>query len=131
MLHTYLGPDRDEVIATVADPYCSYLKTIAPLSRGLATARNRGVDLDRLDARLVDEFARAHFQRALDGRSLIGTLDDALTTIKTVRELGVDEVACLVDFGLGGERIRRQSPWLAALNEQVGREPTTERTQGR
>ena len=49
MLHTLPRPDRDEVINVVRDPYCDYLKTIAPLSRGLATARNRGVDLDRLD----------------------------------------------------------------------------------
>ncbi|MGW0711225.1 MupA/Atu3671 family FMN-dependent luciferase-like monooxygenase [Streptomyces sp. NPDC002643] len=123
MLHTFLGADRDEVIDVVRDPYCAYLKTIAPLARGLATARNRGVDLDRLNARYLDEFVRAHFQRALDGRSLIGTVEDAHTTIKTVRELGVDEVACLVDFGLRGEQVRRQLPYLAELNESVAQEP--------
>ncbi|MFD5552485.1 MupA/Atu3671 family FMN-dependent luciferase-like monooxygenase [Streptomyces sp. NPDC127068] len=123
MLHTFLGPDRDEVIDVVRDPYCDYLKTIAPLARGLATARNRSVDLDRLNARYLDEFVRAHFQRALDGRSLIGTVEDAQTTIKTVRELGVDEVACLLDFGLRGEQVRRQLPYLAELNESVAREP--------
>jgi natural product biosynthesis luciferase-like monooxygenase protein len=126
MLHTFLGPDRDEVVNIVKDPYCDYLKTIAPLARGLAAARKRSVDLDRLNARLVDEFARAHFQRALDGRSLIGTVEDALTTIKTVRELGVDEVACLVDFGLRGAQVRQQLPYLAELNEHFTQEPIRE-----
>lgn len=124
MLHTFVGQDRDEVIEVVRDPYCEYLKSIAPLARGLATARNRGVNLDRLNARYVDEFVRAHFQRALDGRSLIGTVEDARTTIETARELGVDEVACLVDFGLRGEQVRQQLPYLAELNERVAQEPS-------
>lgn len=119
MLHTCLGAVRDEVVELVRDPYRDYLKTITPLARGLATARKRGVDLDRMSARHVDQFATAHFQRALDGRSLIGTVDDARTTLKTVHELGVDEVACLVDFGLRGEQVRRQLPFLAELNEYV------------
>ncbi len=117
MLHTYLGADRDEVIDLVRDPYREYLKSIAPLARGLATARKRGVDVDRMGARHVEQFARLHFQRALDGRSLIGTVDDARTTLKTFRELGVDEVACLVDFGLRGEQVFQQLPFLAELNE--------------
>lgn len=123
MLHTYLGADRDAVIEVVRDPYCEYLKSIAPLARGLATARNRGVNLDRLNARYLEEFVRAHFQRAIDGRSLIGTVEDARTTIETVRALGVDEVACLVDFGLRAEPVRRQLPYLAQLNQAVVQEP--------
>lgn len=119
MLHTYLGANRDEVIEVVRDPYREYLKSITPLARGLATARKRGVDLDRMTARHIDEFANAHFQRALDGRSLIGTVEDARATLKTARDLGVDEIACLVDFGLRGERVRAQLPFLAELNELV------------
>jgi natural product biosynthesis luciferase-like monooxygenase protein len=124
MLHTYVGRDRDEVIDVVRDPYCDYLKSIAPLARGLATARKRGVNLDRLNARYVDEFARAHFQRALDGRSLIGTVEDARMTVETARKLGVDEVVCLVDFGLRGEQVREQLPYLAELNQRVAHEST-------
>jgi len=123
MLHTFVGRDRDEVIDIVRDPYCAYLKTIAPLARGLATARNRSVDLNRLNARHVDQFVRVHFQRALDGRSLIGTPEDAVKTLKIMREIGVDEVACLVDFGLRGEQVRQQLPYLTELNDHVGHEP--------
>jgi natural product biosynthesis luciferase-like monooxygenase protein len=123
MLHTFIGGNRDDVIDVVQGPYCRYLKTIAPLARGLATAQSRGVDLNRLNARYVDEFARAHFRRALDGRSLIGTVDDARTTIKSMGSLGVTEVVCLVDFGLRGEQIRQQLPCLAELNADVAGEP--------
>ena len=124
MLHTYVGRDRDKVIDVVRDPYCEYLKSIAPLARGLATARNRDVNLDRLNARYLAEFVQAHFQRALDGRSLIGTVEDARRTIETARGLGVDEVACLVDFGLRAEQVHQQLPYLAELNEAVAQEPT-------
>ncbi|MFF0572801.1 MupA/Atu3671 family FMN-dependent luciferase-like monooxygenase [Streptosporangium saharense] len=119
MLHTFVGPDRDEVVETVRDPYCEYLKHIAPLARGLATARRRSVDLNRLSAGHVDQFARLHFERALDGRSLIGTPKDALDTLGTMRDLGVDEVACLVDFGLRGQQVLQQMPYLGDVNDHV------------
>jgi natural product biosynthesis luciferase-like monooxygenase protein len=125
MLHTCLGADRGEVIEVVRDPYREYLKSITPLARGLATARKRGVDLDRMSARHVEQFATAHFQRALDGRSLIGTVEDARTTLKSMRDLGVDEVACLVDFGLRGEQVRAQLPFLAELTEHLSTEQPT------
>ncbi|WP_218011118.1 MupA/Atu3671 family FMN-dependent luciferase-like monooxygenase [Herbidospora mongoliensis] len=121
MLHTFVGQDRDEVIETVRAPYCEHLKQIAPLARGLATARNRSVDLNRLNAGYVDQFARVHFERALDGRSLIGTPQDALHTIKVMRDIGADEIACLVDFGLRGERVRQQMPHLGEVNDHVVR----------
>lgn len=124
MLHTYVGPDRDRVVDIVERPYCDYLKTIAPLARGLATARNREVDLDRLNRRHLDSFVKLHFRRALDGRSLIGTPDDALRTIATVAELGVTEVACLVDFGLRGTQVLDQLPYLEAVNQSLLQEST-------
>lgn len=119
MLHTYVGPDRDAVIETVREPYTEYLKTMAPLARGLATARNRSVDLNRLNARYVDQFVKVHFERALDGRSLIGTPRDALDTIGIMREAGADEIACLVDFGLRGDQVRTQLPYLSEVNRHV------------
>jgi natural product biosynthesis luciferase-like monooxygenase protein len=128
MLHTFIGPDRDEVIEIVREPYCEYLKTIAPLARGLATARNRGVDLNRLNANYVDQFVRLHFERNLDGRSLIGTPQNALDTLKIMRDIGVDEVACLVDFGLRGQQVRQQLPYLGEVNDHVRREAGQEAT---
>ncbi|NUO97528.1 MAG: LLM class flavin-dependent oxidoreductase [Nonomuraea sp.] len=128
MLHTFIGPDRDEVIEIVRDPYCEYLKTIAPLARGLATARKRGVDLNRLNADYVDQFVRLHFERNLDGRSLIGTPQNALDTLKIMGDLGVDEVACLVDFGVSGEHVRSQLPYLAEANDHLRREAGQETT---
>jgi natural product biosynthesis luciferase-like monooxygenase protein len=122
MLHTYVGPDRDDVIEVVRDPYCAYLKAIAPLARGLATARNRNVDLNRLNASYVDQFVRLHFERALDGRSLIGTPQNAIDTLKVMQDVGADEVACLVDFGLRGQQVRQQLPYLSEVNDHVGRD---------
>jgi natural product biosynthesis luciferase-like monooxygenase protein len=120
MLHTYVGPDRDEVVGTVRDPYCRYLKGIAPLARGLATARGRSVDVNRLNPRLVDQFVELHLQRALDGRSLIGTAEDARAAVETMRSAGADEIACLVDFGLTGDQVRQQLPYLTKVLESAG-----------
>jgi hypothetical protein len=40
------------------------------------------------------------FDRYFDDSGLLGTVDKAERTAATFQEIGVDEVACLIDFGL-------------------------------
>ena len=62
------------------------------------------------------------FNRYLEGNSLIGTEESCLETINSLMELGVNEIACLVDFGIEASliieslnnlnRVRQQSQLL-------------------
>ncbi|HKH45724.1 MAG TPA: AMP-binding protein, partial [Thermoanaerobaculia bacterium] len=51
------------------------------------------------------------FERYFDGAGLLGTPESCLQTIERLREIGIDEVACLIDFGIETERA------LAALEK--------------
>jgi natural product biosynthesis luciferase-like monooxygenase protein len=120
MLHTFVGENMDEVIEVVRAPYTDYLRSIAPLAGGLASARARSISLDRLEPRHLDQFVNFHFERAIRGRSLIGTPASLESTVRKVEELGVDEIACLIDFGLPGRTVFDHLPSLAALRERIG-----------
>ena len=99
MVHTFLGEREDEVRELVRPPMYEYLKSSIDLrvssadgSRKLAPRQLRPDDL---------EFLVAHaFDRYLNHGALLGTVEKARGMIERFRAIGVDEVACLIDFGL-------------------------------
>lgn len=99
MVHTFLGPD-DGVRELVRGPLQSYVRTSLGLDLGSQTARDPGIDMDRLKERDVEFLVNRAFDRYYDDGGLLGTVPDALRMVEKFQRVGVDEVACLIDFGL-------------------------------
>ena len=99
MLHTYVSDAGDA--AEVARP---------ALTRYLITAM-RSFSADELGSgnRTGDRALRlavsAACERYLSADGLIGTVDSVVLSIKRFERAGVDEIACLVDFGIDADRI--------------------------
>ena len=108
MLHTYLDPDRERLLARVRGPMTDYVRKALDL-HAKATAE------DGLGAGQRDRMADFAFQRYLQAASLIGTPDDCAAMLERVAGIGVDEVACLLDFGLAEEHaiegLERLTAW--------------------
>ncbi len=51
-------------------------------------------------------------------RSLIGSADTCLPVVERVAEIGVDEIACLVDFGIGTDAVLESLRSLAKLKDR-------------
>ncbi len=122
MLHTMLGDDRGEVRELVREPFSDYLRSSADLivktSSGLLPA---GLDIDRLPER-DKQFLIAHaFDRYFTTSGLFGTVDDGVETVERLRALGVDEIACLIDFGVAHDEVLRSLRHLAELRRRTGR----------
>ncbi|MET0396637.1 MAG: non-ribosomal peptide synthase/polyketide synthase [Longimicrobiaceae bacterium] len=99
MLHTFVGPSEEEVRATVREPFKRYLASSVGLIRGLA--RSMGVaDFDALAPEDMDALLEHAFERYYGSAGLMGTEEQCLATVDRLREAGVDELACLVDFGV-------------------------------
>jgi len=123
MLHTFVGDDLDQVRRIVRAPYCEYLKQNAlPLLRELAISRGTSLDPTALSSEDLDVFAGFLFERFLSTRSLMGTADSCLPLLRELRRSGVDEIACLLDFGPAAETILHHLPHLVSLVERAGRE---------
>ena len=79
-----------------------------------------GADLDDLDADEIAVIMDHAFERYVGTAGLFGTPESCLATVDRLRELGVDEIACLIDFGVDddvGAR-RARPPRRAAPDEQ-------------
>jgi natural product biosynthesis luciferase-like monooxygenase protein len=114
MLHAYLHEDEAVAKETVRAPMCGYLRSFAGLTMG-SNAKARPVDLESLNPRHLDALVERSFERYFDDGSLLGTLDKAVGVVDRVQKADVDEIACLIDFGVDREQIVAGFNLLGAL----------------
>jgi natural product biosynthesis luciferase-like monooxygenase protein len=119
MLHTFLAEEQEQAYRHAQGPFTDYLLSIAPLSKGLANARSQSIDLDSLEPDQLQRFAKFQFERLSRGRALIGTPEGCVETVARMKALGVDEIACLVDFGISGEIVQEHLISLIKLRDLV------------
>ena len=113
MLHTYLDRDADTAREVAREPMKGYLGTAVGLLRDVASAfptfagRGKGTDdlFKSLSPDELDQLLEVAAHRYLGTSGLFGTADDAAAIVETVSAAGVDEVACLIDFGVATDDV--------------------------
>jgi natural product biosynthesis luciferase-like monooxygenase protein/amino acid adenylation domain-containing protein/FkbM family methyltransferase len=103
MLHTFVGDDMDEVRETVRQPFRGYLRSSFGLLRNLAGSLGREVDLEALTPEDEELLLDLAFDRYFATSGLIGTPEVCLRQLDRLRGAGIDEIACLIDFGVETE----------------------------
>ncbi len=125
MLHTYVGEDEERVREVVRGPLKDYLASAVDLVKKAAWSfpafkqRTDGsqAQMDALlDKGLTDEETDAllefAFERYYRTSGLFGTPDRCQDTLDSLRAIGVDEVACLIDFGIPRQLVLDGLPHL-------------------
>ncbi|SEK91703.1 natural product biosynthesis luciferase-like monooxygenase domain-containing protein [Roseovarius nanhaiticus] len=116
LLHTYLAETRDAAREVARGPMKDYLRSAAGLIKQYAWAfpafkKPKGVDNpmqidlaglapDEMEAIL--DFA---FERYFEDAGLFGTVEDGLARSAQLAEIGVTEIACLIDYGIEAETV--------------------------
>ncbi|RSM78001.1 LLM class flavin-dependent oxidoreductase [Kibdelosporangium aridum] len=115
MAHTYVGPTDEEVRELVAAPLKTYLRSHILQSSANRTAGKRTIELTDEQSASLAEFA---FGRYLTWGSLLGSVQTCRKMLADLQDLGVDEVACFVDFGLSHDDVLTGLHRLAELREE-------------
>ena len=117
MVHTFIGTDVNEVREIVREPFCHYLKTsfdlvkIAPWAfpafkqPSKAAAQDSSFDASALTDEDLDALIEHAFDRYFETAGLFGTATSVLPLIDQIKSAGIDEVACLIDFGVDNETV--------------------------
>ena len=113
MLHTYVHDDADRVRETVRGPFREYLRTSFDLVLQLAPAA--GYDPKNLSAEDVEVLLDAAFERYYGTSGLMGTPEHCVQMVRRLRAVGVDEVACLADFGVDEDLVLQGLDALAEV----------------
>jgi natural product biosynthesis luciferase-like monooxygenase protein len=126
MLHSLVGPDESAVREAVRGPMIQYLKSSVSLLRSSAWAfpafrRPAGassadeVGFDHLSEEEMQALLDHAFERYYETSGLFGTPERCLEMVERLRLMGVDEIACLIDFGVPVETTLDHLTHLDAL----------------
>ncbi len=131
MLHTFVGEDDAEVKELVREPMKDYLSSSMRLAMDYAWAfpafkRPGGddatpdeVDLKALNDEEVDTILEFAFERYFETSGLFGTQARCLSMVARCAEAGVDEIACLLDFGIETPRVLDSLPRIKSLRDAM------------
>jgi natural product biosynthesis luciferase-like monooxygenase protein len=119
MLHTYVGDDIDDVRSTVSEPMTEYLRSavglIGEAAESLPLLKERAAIAGRSPLQLLESgqlsdedmgALLAHaFDRYFDTSGLFGTPQSCTAMVARLKDIEVDEIACLIDFGVDSESV--------------------------
>ena len=123
MLHTFLGEAVEDVKKIVYDPFREYLRSAIDLEQ--LAAQGGGVISgglhhtgETLPPAKVEELLDITFERYCETAALMGTVASTAKFIQKLEVIGVDEIACLVDFGVAKEQVLASLEHLLALKDR-------------
>jgi natural product biosynthesis luciferase-like monooxygenase protein len=130
MLHTFVGDDDAEVKRTVRVPMKAYLRSSAeligehawsfPAFKKVANQKESlELNFKKLSPQDMDDLLEYSFERYYEGSSLFGTPETCMKQIDRLKGLGVDEIACLIDFGVPTDDVLGMLPALNRLRQSV------------
>ena len=121
MLHTFVGTSDDAVRETVRVPFTDYLRTYFKQYENVHVAPGAVSDADK------DALMAAAFENYFESRTLLGTPAKCARLLGRLAHLGVDEIACLVDFGVEAGAVLGSLQHLNELREHFA-EPREQET---
>jgi natural product biosynthesis luciferase-like monooxygenase protein/FkbM family methyltransferase len=100
MLHTFIGEDLNEVREKVREPFCNYLMSSIGLARNLVQSLGLNLAPGDFTRESLEDLLSSTFDRYFEQSGLFGTSETCQRMIARLKAIGVDEVACLIDFGV-------------------------------
>ncbi len=119
MLHTFVGDDLDVVREKVREPLKGYLQSFIDQFRPLMASSGGLSDSSSHEMQSLLDFA---FERYFEDSSLLGTPEKCMAMVDRLSAAGVNEAACLVDFGIDLASTMESLERLAALQHHRHRE---------
>ena len=115
LLHTFLGDDAETARAQARGPLREYLRSFLDNSHKRLESQHGPADVDDED---VEYLLDKSFADYVQGKALIGTPESVAGVVERLREIGVDEVGCFIDFGVDTDAVLRSLPALDRLRQR-------------
>jgi len=111
MVHTYIGEDEALTKELARGPMCRYLRSYFKQFEKVAPGAEQATEEDK------DTLVSLAFDKYYEQSLLIGTAAKCRALINSLTDAGVDELACLIDFGLDQQLVLESLPNLAAVQQ--------------
>ena len=128
MLHTFVCEDTEQAREIARQPFCNYLQSsfdlvkVAPwMFPAFKRPSLEGAEAQLDTSQFTDEDIAAlmdhAFDRYFETAGLFGSPEHALGMVEKLKDIGVNEIACLVDFGIESDTVLKNLPHLNRLRE--------------
>ncbi len=111
MMHTFVGESNSAVKEQVRAPFTHYLRSYFKQYDNVRVAADDVTEADR------DAIMNAAFELYFENNTLMGTPAKCSRVVDQLLAAGVDEVACLVDFGVAADAVLGNLQHLNELRE--------------
>ena len=106
LLHTYIEADANQAIETARKPLSDYLLASMKLFQKMAGALPDHLrDIDKVSEKDRLFIINKAFERYISERALIGSPSSCASMVERLIALGVTEIGCFLDFGVGDEQV--------------------------
>lgn len=130
-IHAFLGEDLEKTQAKARGPLAEYMQASVSLKNTTTTSRVQrpAVNFAQLPKEDLQYVFAGGFKDYVNN-ALIGTPDHCASVVNKMIEAGVDELCCLIDFGVDLESTMESLHSLNELKKRYEREPE-QRTESR
>lgn len=112
MLHTCVGESNEGIKNLVRDPLKEYLKSFIRQQKNIMEGYGH---FSEADQETIVSFA---FDKYFEESALFGHADKCSQLVRDLIDIGVDEIACLIDFGIPQEAVMNSLQHLTALKDR-------------
>lgn len=113
MLHTLIDKSIDQVKEAVESPFKEYIRSSMEAHLASDSMLKKGVESFGSDEK--DQILEYAFQRYFKTGALFGTVDEGKRIVNQAIEIGVNEIACLMDFGANYSAVKDSLEYLNQL----------------
>ena len=121
MLHTFIGENLDAVREKVREPLSKYLESSMELVLKMAEGMDLASEIDQIRPEDREALIDHAFNRYFETSGLLGTPEKCHDLIVRLKEIGVDEVACLIDFRVNADSVLSSLELLNTLKNDTNR----------
>lgn len=121
MMHAYVGAGPDDIAEHATPAMMAYLHSNIEMQSSQDAGRGTERGYAGLEGRREQKFLQLRTRANINSElSFIGTIEDCVRRARGLEQAGVDEIACLIDFGIAYEQTMDSLRRLADIAERVG-----------
>ncbi|TAN70493.1 MAG: amino acid adenylation domain-containing protein [Methylobacter sp.] len=118
LIHTYLCADAEQAIHEARQPMCDYLLSSIELFQKMAQDVGPSSDLERVSPEDKAYIVGKAYEKYVATSALIGSPESCAPIVERLISIGVDELACFVDFGVAPASVIANLPQISRLKEK-------------
>jgi acyl carrier protein len=125
MLHTFVGPDDETARRIAHEPMVQYFQSHTELRKSVSQDLAGEIPNKAMGEVEAGQLVEAAVRRYFGTSSLIGGPQSCLELVRKLETIGVDEFACLVDFGVPTDQVLESLTHLATVmkRSRMGQTP--------